>query len=129
MFTILPSLEEKVVDLFLHLFESEQIQSIELDLYNGTGTGYTELPNGGHIEHRRFSLVVKAVEHLQPALESVDYNQVQKCCVSFQEGGSYRSVTLDLLERKVVGAFPLHKIETLLRFCQENEITSCFLRF
>jgi hypothetical protein len=119
MFKILETLVEADLIDFLKIFKSSSIESIDVNLYNGTHTGHTELPNGGHIEHRKVSLTVSAVDYLASALESVDYNQVQKCSVSLRERGY---VTLDLISREASAGFSLKELPALLEFCKTKDI-------
>jgi hypothetical protein len=119
MFKILETLVEADLIDFLRIFKSSSIESIDVGLYNGTHTGHTELPNGGHIEHRKVSLTVSAVDHLASALESVDYNQVQKCSVYL---GDRQSITLDLISREATASFSLKELAALLEFCKNKEI-------
>jgi hypothetical protein len=116
------------MNAFLALFPTETITSIYLNLYNGTGSGFTELPNGGHIEQNAMTLHVLRIQDLKPALDSITYNQIQKCSLSFKENNN---ATLNLLERSLSlsGIWPMEILSALIKFCKENEVrklTMCF---
>lgn len=114
---------------FLELFQKETISSVELKLYNGTGSGYTELPNGGHISHPHMKLFVRGVDYIQPGLDSVEHNQIQECRVQLY--GSTESAQLDLISKKMrmTGNFPSGELETIVAFCRAKEIRECVLCF
>jgi len=129
MFKLIPSLNENQMNMFIGLFDPDTICRLHLDLYNGTGSRITELPNGGHVEQNQLSLTVMSFSDLKPALDSIIYNQIQKCSVSFREEN--RSACLNLLDRSLhlSGNWPMELIASMVKFCMENEVEKLSIRF
>ncbi len=129
MFKLIPSLDGEQMNMFLSLFDPDTICRLHLDLYNGTGSRITELPNGGHVEQNHLSLTVMSFKDLKPALDSIIYNQIQKCNVSFREDD--RTACLNLLERSLhlSGSWPMELLASMLKFCKDNELEKLSIRF
>jgi hypothetical protein len=99
-----------------------------LKLYNGTSSRITKLPNGGHIEQNNLSLTVMSIDDLKPALDSIIYNQIQKCNLSIKDN---RKVELNLLERSLIlyGDWPIETLVSIVQFCKTNEVENFTIRF
>lgn len=129
---IIPTVKESELDEFLQLFTMKTLSSISLVLYNGTGSGYTELPNGGHIAHRKFEMEVPTIEAMKIGLECVDHNQVQRCKLHFQkQKNRYVSVTFDLLAREISvdDAVDLFDMQKMLEYCRKKDIYKLSIKF
>ena len=113
-------LAERDMFEFLALFESRYIDHILVELYNGTGSGVRELPNGCQSIFTKFEGVVPTVELLQSYLADVTYNQIQKCTVYLRYGEEAAVVSLSLVELELTlhDNQILYSIERLLQFAR-----------
>ena len=130
--TTIPTIKESELDEFLQLFNLKTLRSISLNLYNGKGSGYTELPNGGHISHRKFEMEVPTVEAMKVGLEGVEHNQVQRCKLHFERSKNrYTSITFDLLSREISvdDALDLFDMQKMLDYCDKKDIYKLSIKF
>jgi hypothetical protein len=122
MRTIYPINEKQMIE-FVKLFPSSKISSLEFTMYNGTETRGKDLPGDVHFTNPNFTLHGNTLEAILNALKLVDYNQMQKICITLKETDNYRSCMIDALERSIyMGSPNLIDFNVLRKFCEVSDI-------